>query len=266
LSAVTIGCIGCGNMGAAIMQGASALGDVDLVAFDIDKAKVEALAQNPRIKPVTSTRELAQVADYILLAVKPQHCDALLQALAPHLRPSHTLISIAAGIRIARLKTFSDHACPVVRVMPNTPALVQHGVYALCFEDPELGAERMVFLRNLFASLGQTHELAEKDFDAYTAVIGSGPAYVFYVMEALIEAAVALGLPRPSATEMVKGLFSGSARLAQETPLHLSLLREMVTSPAGTTIAATTLLDERAVRGAIISAVRAACVRSRELG
>ena len=125
---------------------------------------------------------------------------------------------------------------------------------------------RAVHPGELFGSLGQAHELTEKAFDGFTAIVGSGPAYVFYVMEALIEAGVTLGMQRPQATEMVKGLFSGSAALAKESDFHLSVLREMVTSPAGTTIAGTNVLDAHGVRAALVEAAKAACKRSKELG
>jgi pyrroline-5-carboxylate reductase len=150
--------------------------------------------------------------------------------------------------------------------MPNTPAMVGQGVFAVCFDDPALTPAAKDFLQGLFRSLGQVHVLGEDRFDAFTAVAGSGPAYVFYFMEAIVEAGVTLGLTRAQSTEMVKKLFSGSAALAEETSMHLSELREMVTSPAGTTIAATNVLDLGAVRGKIVEAVKAASDRSREMG
>jgi len=154
----------------------------------------------------------------------------------------------------------------VVRVMPNTPALVGAGVFAVCVEDETLSKQQKDFALQVFEPLGTIHEMAEKDFDAFTAVVGSGPAYVFYFMQACVEAALNLGLPRPQATEMVKGLFSGSAKLVEGSDKSIDELREMVTSPAGTTIRALIHMDRRAVRASIIDAIEHSFKRSKELG
>jgi pyrroline-5-carboxylate reductase len=138
-------------------------------------------------------------------------------------------MSIAAGVTQDKLRSLSGGRCPVVRIMPNTAALVGAGVFALCFDDPSLDDERKNFVRAMHAPLGQVHELPEKLFDAFTSVAGCGPAYVFYVMDAIVEAGVNLGLPRAQSTQIVKALFSGSAKLA-EVPCTCRL-RELVSSP-----------------------------------
>ncbi len=262
----SLGCIGCGNMGAAILRGLAGREGLTLGGFDLDEARVAALAEEIGMEPIHSAREVAERCDYILVAVKPHQVPHLLKDLASRLTPRQTLISIAAGIRLEQLKSASSGVCPVVRVMPNTPAMVGSGVFALCLDDPALGEGQKEFVRDMFQALGQVHELHERYFDAFTAVAGSGPAYVFYFMEAIVEAGVVLGLTRDQSTAMVKGLFTGSAKLAEESSLHLSQLREMVTSPAGTTIAATSHMDRQAIRGHIIDAVKASCTRSKELG
>ena len=155
---------------------------------------------------------------------------------------------------------------PTMTDMPNTPVLVGAGVFALCFDDPTLDGERRDFVRSVIKPLGQVHELPEKLFDAFTSIAGCGPAYVFYVMDAIVEAGVNLGLPRNQTTDIVKALFSGSAKLAEEGGLHLAELREMVTSPAGSTIRATMHFDRMAMRGVIVDAVREAYDRNVELG
>lgn len=264
--AATFGCIGCGNMGAAILRGLSGRSDIELFGLDPDGEKVKTLSEEIGMTPVNTFREMAEQADYIMLAVKPYQLKQVLEELAPRLQASQTLISIAAGVTLKGLKTFCSGASPVIRVMPNTPAMVQSGVFALCFDDPSLKQEKCDFVEGVFSSLGQVHVLHEKDFDAFTALVGSGPAYVFYFMEALIEAGVTLGLQRPQATDMVKGLFVGASKLADESDFHVSLLREMVTSPGGTTIAATNVMDKQAVRSALVEAVKASAQRSKELG
>lgn len=260
------GCIGCGNMGAAILRGLAGREDLEIGAYDVNTASVESLASEMGVEACASARALVENYDVILLAVKPHQVQSLLKDLAPRIRTSQILVSIAAGLRLEQLKSFSSGACPVVRVMPNTPAMVGAGVFALCFDDPSLDEEGAAFVRELFAGLGQVHVLDEDYFDAFTALAGSGPAYVFYFMDALVEAGVTLGLTRAQSTRMVKGLLSGSAKLAEESDLHLAQLREMVTSPAGTTIAATNHMDRMAVRASLIDAVRASWARSKELG
>lgn len=261
-----IGFVGAGNMGAAIIRGLARRGGFELVGVDLDRAKLEALARDCGLTAASSPREVAQRSDYVVMAVKPQHMSATLEAMAPALGDDKCLVSIAAGITMARLREWSGGRCPVVRVMPNTPALVGAGVSAVCLDDPRLSEKQKRQTQEIFAAVGAAHVLPETQFDAFTAVIGSGPAYVFYCMEALVESAVYLGLPRPQAADMVIGLLTGSSKLAAEGGEHLSLLREMVTSPAGTTIRALAHMDRQAVRGAIIDAVEASYKRSIELG
>ncbi|MGE4299787.1 MAG: pyrroline-5-carboxylate reductase [Desulfovibrionaceae bacterium] len=261
-----LGCIGCGNMGSAILKGLAGREGLSLIGTDVNAGAVKALAASIGLEAADTPKEVVENADYVLLCVKPHQMKGLLHDLAPHLQPRQTLISIAAGLTLEQLKAFSSGVCPVVRIMPNTPAMVGKGVFAVCLDDPALKDSQKDYVLGMFGSLGQTHVLAESYFDAFTAVAGSGPAYVFYFMEAVVEAGVALGLTRDQSTAMVKGLFTGSAILAEQSDHHLAQLREMVTSPAGTTIAATNLMDSHALRGRIIEAVKAACARSKELG
>lgn len=260
-----IGVIGAGNMGGAIIEGLLSRTDLAVHGCDLSAERVARLA-GMGMTAAKDPLDVAAKAKILILAVKPQGMAGLLAALAPKLTKAHCLVSIAAGVTVEKLQAASKGKCPVVRVMPNTPAMVGAGVFALCLDDPRLPQAQKDLVASLFAGLGQVHLLAENYFDAFTAVCGCGPAYVFYVMDALADAAVAAGLPRPDATNMVKALFSGSAKLAETLPLHLAQLREMVTSPGGATIAATQILDQHAVRGAFMEAVAAAKRRSEELG
>lgn len=259
----SIGFIGLGNMGSAIVRG---LSNVEVHGTDLSAAHVEALARDCGLKPAKDVAELAACCDYLVLAVKPQHARSVCDQLATLLKKEQCLLSICAGLTVQKLKGWIKDACPVVRIMPNTPALVNEGVFAVCLDDPGLDESQKAFVLQLFQGLGQVHPLAEKDFDAFTAVIGSGPAYVFYFMEACIESAVELGLPRPTATKMVEGLFVGSSKLAAQSDQHVSVLREMVTSPAGTTVEALVHMDRTAMRANLIDAIRASYERSIELG
>ncbi|AGW14454.1 pyrroline-5-carboxylate reductase [Megalodesulfovibrio gigas] len=262
----TLGCLGCGNMGSAILRGLSGTPGLSLRCFDTDKTKLASLCTGCEVESASSVHDLAEGVDYLLVAIKPHQMHRALADLASRLSPSQVILSIAAGVGLDKLKRWCSGACPVVRVMPNTPAMVQAGMFAVCLDDPDLKDSQKEFVTRTFERLGRVFILDESRFDSFTALAGSGPAYVFYLMEAMVEAGVTMGFPRPQATDMVRCLFSGSAKLAQERPEHLSVLREMVTSPGGTTIAATNVLDRKAVRAALVDAVVAAETRSKELG
>lgn len=258
--------IGTGNMGAALMRGLASQPGISLTGYDLDAAKLSTLCAECSATPVRSIREAVARARYVVMCVKPQQMKGVLADVHPGLAAEKCLISVAAGITGKQLAEWTGHICPVVRAMPNTPALAGAGVTAVCLDDPHLDGERKEVVRAIFASVGDVHVLEEKAFDAFTALAGSGPAYVFYFMEALTEAGVAAGLSRPQSLEIVTGLLGGSLKLAAVSGSHVSQLREMVTSPAGTTIAALNHLDRHAVRAAVIDAVLAAKKRSRELG
>lgn len=264
--AAVIGFLGAGNMGTAIIKGLTGVSDVSAVAYDVDAAKVEALAGDGLAEKAATPAALALQSDYLVLCVKPQYLSAAMDALGPHLRPETVVLSIVAGVTMARLRELTGGTNPVVRVMPNTPALVGAGQFALCLDDAALSEEKKAFVRELFARLGRTYVLEERLFDAFTGLAGSGPAYVLYFMEALIESGVLMGFPREAATDIVSGLIEGTAKLAAQSGTHPSILREMVTSPAGTTIEALMHLDRQAVRAAVIDAVAASRDRSKALG
>ncbi|MBU1611170.1 MAG: pyrroline-5-carboxylate reductase [Proteobacteria bacterium] len=259
----SIGFIGLGNMGAAMVRG---LTGVSVHGADLNREFLESLRDDCGLIPANSITELAETCDYLVLAVKPQHAKSVCDELAPVLQQSQCLLSICAGLTSQRLKEWTGSTCPVVRIMPNTPALVGEGVFAVCLDDESLTFEQKSFVGEIFKSLGQVHIMPETSFDAFTAVIGSGPAYVCYFIEALIESAVELGLARPQATEMVYGLFSGTTKMCIQSDKHVSQLREMVTSPAGTTIEALIHMDRQAVRASIIDAAKKSFARSVELG
>jgi pyrroline-5-carboxylate reductase len=189
---------------------------------------------------------------------------AVLQEVAPHLQAGQLVVSLAAGITTAAIEQELAAGVAVVRVMPNTPALVDEGMAALsagshCDEGHLEQAEAML------QAVGRVIRVPERQLDAVTAISGSGPAYVFFVVESMIEAGVHLGLPRRTATELVVQTLVGSAKLLRETHEHPTVLREQVTSPAGTTAAALRELEKHRVRAAFLAAMHAACDRSREL-
>ncbi len=262
----TLGIIGLGNMGGALIKGWTGKDSLNLIGYDVNPKQAHKVAEATGLEIKDSIGELVVLSDYIVLAVKPQQMQELLGIISADLQKNQCLISIAAGIRRETLAQWSGHTCPVVRVMPNTPAMVGAGVFALCYDDKKLSADQKEFIQIRFRELGQVHVIREEFFDAFTGLLGTGPAYVAYFMESMIEAGVALGFPRQQSQDMIQALFEGAVAMSGQSGLSATVLREMVTSPGGTSSAGMLELDRRATRSAIIDAVLAATERSRELG
>ena len=259
--------LGVGNMGEALVRGivrAGALPPEQIAAADIDASRVAALAQELGVIPAASNAEAAATSEYVLLAVKPATIDSLAQEIATALTPDHTLVSIAAGVPLRRLKrALGDSRPALVRVMPNTPALVGEGMFAVAA--PGVSAERVEMLKSLLGSIGRVVEVGEEMMDAVTGLSGSGPAFVYLMIEALADGGVASGLPRSVAHQLAVQTVAGSAKMVQETGQHPGALKDAVASPGGTTIAGLAELERAGFRGAVLSAVRAAAARARQL-
>jgi pyrroline-5-carboxylate reductase len=217
------------------------------------------------VRAVADMTSLVRGAAMIVVALKPYLVEPVLREIKPHLKPENLLFSVAAGISLKRLQEAVGGACPVVRVMPNTPALVGAGVFALCLDDPALKPEQKKAALDLFAAIGTVIDLPDEKFNAFTALIGAGPAYVFYMMQSLTQAAVTLGFPQAEAAHMVNALFAGSAKLAQGSGAGHAALQDMVCSPGGVTICGINYMDRRGMRGHIVDAVLAAYMRGLDL-
>jgi pyrroline-5-carboxylate reductase len=213
---------------------------------------------------VLANAEAAALADTLVLVVKPQDMGGLLTEIHDHVAEGNLVVSLAAGITTTYLESRLPQGRPVVRVMPNTPALVDQGMAAIS-PGAHCDSAHLREAEALLAATGKVLEVPEKLQDAVTAISGSGPAYIFYVVEAMIEAGVVLGMPRTTATELVVQTLYGAATMIKETGQHPTVLREQVTSPGGTTAAALRELDDHKVRAAFITAMEAAANRSREL-
>lgn len=213
---------------------------------------------------VVGTIEAAKTATTLIMVVKPQDMAALLAEVSAHVRPDALIVSLAAGITTERIERGLPASVAVVRVMPNTPALVDEGMSAI---SPGQHCDEAHLQRatELMSAVGKVVRVPEAQQDAVTAISGSGPAYLFYVVEAMIEAGVLLGLSRALATELTVQTVFGAATMLRETGQHPSVLRENVTSPAGTTVAALRQLDDHRVRAAFLTAIEAARDRSRAL-
>lgn len=263
---MNIGFIGTGNMGGAIIRALGKAGGVVVYGLNRTRSALDALAAETGLVPCSDVRELAEKSEYVVLAVKPQQADAVWPELVPALTRDNCLVSIAAGLTVQTLRERTENVCPVVRAMPNMPALIGEGVTAVCFDDPAVTPEQREGVREIFKPSGEVHVLPERGFDAFTAVVGSGPAMVFHLIETFIESGVELGLDRDTASRMVKKLFSGAARMAETSDEHVSLLREASIAPAGTTIAALAHFERTAIRGNVMDAIRRAHDRSVALG
>lgn len=226
----------------------------------------EAAAARWRQRGVTVTGNADAVAGakVVIVATKPADVAAVLDEATPALAPGVVVISLAAGVPLATLEAHVPSGTAVVRVMPNTPALVGEGMSAMS-PGTACSAAKADLAAGLLSACGAVVTVPEKQQDAVTAVSGSGPAYLFYVLEAMIDAGVLLGLPRPVATELAVQTAYGAATMVRRGGEHPALLRERVTSPGGTTAAALRTLDSRGVRAAMMEAIEAAARRSAEL-
>jgi pyrroline-5-carboxylate reductase len=259
--------IGAGAMGEALLRGvlsSGAFAPDKISVYDVAAARVRQLADELGVTAATSPAEAAH-SELILLAVKPQTIQAALAPLRDELNAQHTLVSIAAGISTAALEANFSSPVPVVRVMPNTPALVNKAASALCL-GAHADAKHLALAHRIFDAVGVAVDCDEKQIDAVTGLSGSGPAYVYVFIEALSDAGVKMGLPRAVATQLAAQTVAGAAQMVLETGQHPGALKDMVTSPGGTTIAALHELENGAFRGTVMNAVEASTLRSRELG
>lgn len=263
----TIGFIGTGQMARALATGflAAKLAQAgDIVGSDPSRdAGREFEAAGGRL--VRNNRAVLEAANIVFLAVKPQMMDSVLEELHPHVDARHLLVSIAAGVSLARLAAGLGEDRRIIRVMPNTPCLARASASAYSLgaaATPDDGRR----LEQLLAAVGIACQVPEHWLDAVTGLSGSGPAYVFLMIEALSDGGVRAGLPRDLATRLAAQTVLGSAKMVLDFNRHPAALKDMVTSPGGTTIAGLAVLESRAVRGAFIDAVEAATRRSRELG
>lgn len=257
--------LGAGVMGETLLSGLLRAGwsAEDLVITERRPERAAELAERYSVA-VAGNAEAVAGADTVVLVVKPQDMEGLLAEIAGPLRPGALVVCIAAGISTGYVEQRLPEGVAVVRVMPNTPALVDEGMAAVS-PGSHCTTEHLERAEALLRATGKVLRVPEHHQDAVTAISGSGPAYIFYVVEAMIEAGVLLGLPRSTASELVVQTLYGAATMLRETGEHPTVLREQVSSPAGTTMAALRQLDDHKVRAAFLTAMEAARDRSREL-
>lgn len=262
-----VGIVGCGNMGEILLRGLVEGKIVDKKSIIVSEKRKERLScletQYSQVSFRSDNLYLVRNSQVILVAVKPQDMEILLGEIAPYLRTSHLIISIAAGIRLSFIEKKVSKTVPIIRVMPNLPALIGEGISAYCVSEAVSDGDEKV-VKEIFGSIGKVLKLQEEVMDAVTALSGSGPAYLFYMLEGMIEAGKELGLGVEESRFLSLQTILGSARMVEkgEDP---ALLREKVTSPRGTTEAALRVLMRKKWKEILIQAIKKAEQRSKEL-
>jgi pyrroline-5-carboxylate reductase len=256
--------LGCGKIGESLLAGLLSSGSTDIIATARRAERVAELKERHGIETTLSNAEAVVGAGLVVLAVKPQDFEELLDGVRGAIKKEQTVLSVAAAIPTAFIERRLGPEVPVVRAMPNAPATVHEGITGLC-AGAHASEGNVAAAQEVLAHLGAVVRVAEPYMDAVTAVSGSGPAYFALLAEAMIEAGILLGLSREISTQLVVQTMLGTAVLLRDENMHPVELREAVTSPGGTTIRAIHELEQAGVRAAFLNAIQAAMERSREL-
>jgi pyrroline-5-carboxylate reductase len=262
-----IAILGAGQIGEALLAGLLSTGwrkPDEIVVTVRREERAQELAERHGVRATLSNPEAVNGAAMVVIAVKPQDFETLLGEIGGILSPEQTVLSIAAAVPTSAIEERIAPGVPVLRAMPNTPATVHEGVAGLC-AGAHAGDEHLALAEDVLLHVGRVVKVPERYMDAVTAVSGSGPAYFALLAEAMIEAGILLGLSREDTTELVVQTMFGTAKLLRDEKMHPVELREMVTSPGGTTIRAIRELEQAGVRAAFLNAIQAAMERSREL-
>jgi pyrroline-5-carboxylate reductase len=263
-----IGFLGAGRMATALAKGlcdSSIVSSTQIVAHDVVEAAAEAFVATTGASRAASNADVLNDAEIVFLAVKPQHMPEVLAEIGPHLTDRHLLVSIAAGVSIDTMAAILGENMRIVRVMPNTPALVGQGASAYAMGGAASAYDGALVGR-LLETVGIAVAVPESLLDAVTGLSGSGPAYVYQIIEALSDGGVRVGLSRDIATRLAAQTVLGAAKMVLETGEHPGALKDAVTSPGGTTIAGLHVLEQGGLRGCLMNAVEAATLRSHQLG
>ena len=264
---VKVALLGAGKMGGILLQAFlknNLLAPEQIVATVQHEDRAVALSAQFGVEVTTDNLAAATWADVILLGVKPVQVPALVELIRPGLSTGKMIVSFAASVTTASIERAAGCALAVVRAMPNTPSMLAAGVAALC-SGRYVTAEQMTIAQRIFATVGRTVVVDEKHMDAVTGLSGSGPAFLYIIIEALAEAGVNVGLPRDVATLLAAQTTLGSARMVLETGYHPALLKDAVTTPAGCTVDGILELEEGGLRVTLIKAVKRATARAKEL-
>jgi pyrroline-5-carboxylate reductase len=256
--------VGAGNMGAALTRGLHAAGGYDVTVHDVHAERMQELCAATGAQACPDWGKGARREAAIILCVKPQDLGLVAKDLAGKVRPDALVVTILAGTPMDDVQTALKHHGAVVRAMPNIAATLQNAATGMCANDA-CKPEHKTLAEGIFAAIGLAEWTKESLLDAVTGLSGSGPAYVYMVIEALTEGGVKMGMPRQLASRLATQTVLGAAMLVKETGLHPAILRDQVTTPGGTTISAIHELEERGLRAMLISAVETATVKSASL-
>lgn len=262
-----IGFIGCGNMGQAMIGGiikANIVSPSNIMVSDLNEKSLSEATEKYDVKITTDNNEVAETSDILVLSVKPNLYPIVIEGIKNKVKEDIVVVTIAAGKSIESTEEAFGRKLKVVRVMPNTPALVGEGMSALC-PNESVTKEEIEEIVKIFDSFGKSEIVSEKLMDVVTSVSGSSPAYVYMFIEAMADAAVLDGMPRSQAYKFAAQAVLGSAKMVLETGMHPGALKDMVCSPGGTTIEAVATLEEKGLRNAVISAMRSCTKKSKDM-
>jgi pyrroline-5-carboxylate reductase len=269
LSGKIVGIIGTGNMGEILIRGLIQSGKVkesDIIASDVNRERLEYISRTYKVKSTNSSADLVRKASIVVIAVKPQNIDELLEELSTSSHQGHLFISIAAGVNTEKIAAKMHHQSGIIRVMPNAPASVLAGITAL-YPGRNISPDDLQRAISIFDCVGKTVVIKnEALMDVVTGLSGSGPAFVFLVIESLSDAGVQLGISRRESSLLAAQTVFGAAKMILETGKHPSELKDLVATPGGTTFAGLKMLEKGNFRSTIMDAVEAATNRSKELG
>lgn len=259
--------VGAGKMGEAMISGFLKSGEYeprDIQVFEIIESRSKYISQTYNVKCVDYAKEAASFADITIIAVKPRHVKTALEQIAPAMKPGKIVVSIAAGVTLEFLRKYLPKDVPVIRVMPNITCQVREAMIVVCPSE-NTKREELEMVTDTLSLLGHVIKLDEKYLNLATGLVGSGPAYIYLIIEALADAGVRLGLPKDVSILLAAQTTLGAAKMVVETGEHPAKLKDMVTTPAGTTVEGLLALEEGKLRAVIITAVTKAAERAKQL-
>jgi pyrroline-5-carboxylate reductase len=262
-----LGIIGVGKIGSTLLKrliSTKTINKNNIVIFDINSTKLDEVSKKYEVQAAKNNTDLVNSVKYILIAVIPQVIDKVLNEIGMLINENQIIISIAAGVSINHIQEYLKEKVGIVRVMTNIPALVGAAATGLCFNN-YVGTKDLIYVKNIFKAVGIVVELEEKHLDAVTGLSGSGPAYIFIIIEALADGGVKMGLPRDISQTLAAQTVLGAAKLILETSKHPGELKDMVSTPGGTTITAIHEIESAKLRATLIRAVEAATLKSKSL-
>lgn len=262
-----IGFIGCGNMANAIISGILKKGIFtpnEIIVSDISKVGLENVKERLNINITTDNKEVVKKSEVIVLSIKPQYCAEVIKEIKDDIKENQIIVSIMAGQSISKLESLFERKLKIIRTMPNTPALVLEGMTGVC-KNELVEEKELDYICKILSSFGKVEVINENLMDVVCSISGSSPAYVFMFIEAMADAGVLNGMPRDKAYKFASQAVYGSAKMVLETGKHPAELKDMVCSPAGTTIEAVRVLEEKGLRSSIIEAMNVCTEKSKLL-